>query len=323
MSQPAPDHDPAGPALSVAAVARRLGVAPATLRTWDRRYGIGPSSHNAGSHRRYAPADVRRLERMHRLTLDGVPPAEAARVAMTDPEEPREEPPSSADRHPPPGGGRAVPIPGAEPGVRGLARAAMSLDAPATTRLVRDHLEKYGAISTWDQLLVPVLVGIGERWQATGVGVEVEHLLSESVLAALHSARRAAGISPLGTNARPVLLAGAPEEQHTLPIHILSGALLERGVASRLLGARVPQEALADAVRRSGACSVFLWAHRPEVIGPDTFDRIPPTRPPTGVVVGGPGWLGDLPNDVRRVHSLAEAVEVLTRSALGGAAPNR
>ena len=31
--------------LSVAAVARRLGVAPATLRTWDRRYGIGPSGH--------------------------------------------------------------------------------------------------------------------------------------------------------------------------------------------------------------------------------------------------------------------------------------
>ena len=31
------------PALAVAAVARRLGVAPATLRTWDRRYGLGPS----------------------------------------------------------------------------------------------------------------------------------------------------------------------------------------------------------------------------------------------------------------------------------------
>ena len=28
------------PRLTVAAVARRLGVAPATLRTWDRRYGL-------------------------------------------------------------------------------------------------------------------------------------------------------------------------------------------------------------------------------------------------------------------------------------------
>jgi hypothetical protein len=36
------------PALSVGAVARRLGVAPATLRTWARRYGVGPSGHTTG-----------------------------------------------------------------------------------------------------------------------------------------------------------------------------------------------------------------------------------------------------------------------------------
>src|SRR4051794_13477628 len=73
---------PAVPALTVAAVARRLGVAPATLRTWDRRYSLGPSGHTAGAHRRYPPSDVERLTLMRRLTLDGVPPAEAARVAL-------------------------------------------------------------------------------------------------------------------------------------------------------------------------------------------------------------------------------------------------
>ena len=33
------------PALGVVAVARRLGVATGTLRTWDRRYGLGPGEH--------------------------------------------------------------------------------------------------------------------------------------------------------------------------------------------------------------------------------------------------------------------------------------
>jgi transposase-like protein len=47
--------------LTVAAVARRIGVAPATLRTWDRRYGLGPSSHEAGEHRRYCPSDLAKL----------------------------------------------------------------------------------------------------------------------------------------------------------------------------------------------------------------------------------------------------------------------
>src|SRR5688572_13102224 len=68
--------------LTVAAVARRLGVAPATLRTWDRRYGLGPNQHTAGAHRRYAPQDLARLGVMRRLTLEGVTPAEAARVAL-------------------------------------------------------------------------------------------------------------------------------------------------------------------------------------------------------------------------------------------------
>jgi DNA-binding transcriptional MerR regulator/methanogenic corrinoid protein MtbC1 len=66
----------------VAAVARRLGVAPSTLRTWDRRYDLGPSAHTAGSHRRYSPDDLARLVVMRRLTLEGVPPADAARIAL-------------------------------------------------------------------------------------------------------------------------------------------------------------------------------------------------------------------------------------------------
>ena len=51
------------PGLAVAAVARRLGVAPATLRTWDRRYGLGPSQHRAGSHPRYTDDDVAEVTR--------------------------------------------------------------------------------------------------------------------------------------------------------------------------------------------------------------------------------------------------------------------
>jgi DNA-binding transcriptional MerR regulator len=73
------------PTLKVAAVARRLGVAPATLRTWARRYGVGPPAHTAGAHRQYTVEDLARLLVMRRLTLEGVAPAEAARVALSSP----------------------------------------------------------------------------------------------------------------------------------------------------------------------------------------------------------------------------------------------
>ena len=69
--------------LTVAAVARRIGVAPATLRTWDRRYGLGPSTHEAGEHRRYCPTDLAKLALMRRLITTGVSPADAAEKAKS------------------------------------------------------------------------------------------------------------------------------------------------------------------------------------------------------------------------------------------------
>ena len=59
------------PRLTVSGAARRLGIAPATLRTWDRRYGIGPSGHSHGRHRRYSAADMARLELMQRALMQG------------------------------------------------------------------------------------------------------------------------------------------------------------------------------------------------------------------------------------------------------------
>ena len=67
----------------MAAVARRIGVAPATLRTWARRYGIGPQAHEVGSHRKYCPGDLAKLMLMRRLISSGVSPADAAEQARS------------------------------------------------------------------------------------------------------------------------------------------------------------------------------------------------------------------------------------------------
>jgi hypothetical protein len=71
------------PRLSVSGAARRLGIAPGTLRTWDRRYGIGPTGHTRGRHRLYSAADMARLELMQHALVHGAPPAEAARFARS------------------------------------------------------------------------------------------------------------------------------------------------------------------------------------------------------------------------------------------------
>ncbi|MEH1098572.1 MerR family transcriptional regulator [Micromonospora sp. CPCC 205561] len=297
-------------ALSAGAVARRLGVAVTTLRTWHQRYGLGPSEHVPGHHRRYTPADLARLEIMRRLTAQGVTPAEAARWARRAPDavpadagvRPRR---AAGGRD---GGGQTIPVGRAGPAARGLARAAMRLDSMVIDETITKAVEAHGVIATWDGLLRPVLVGIGERHAATGGLVEVEHLLSRCVSETFATVIRAG--RPTGP-AR-VLLACADEEQHSLPLEALAAALAEAGVGFRMLGARVPTPALTEAVARTGPAAVVIWSHTRPTADPAQLNAVlAAPRRPLLVLAAGPGWLADsLPAGVVRPVDLAEAVSL-------------
>ncbi len=302
-------------------MARRLGVAPATLRTWDLRYGLGPSAHVAGAHRRYQAQDLARLETMRRLTLEGVPPAEAARLALAAPKaapaaSPRPLPDRLGRLRPGPGGpgGRVLALPGADEVARGLGRAAMALDARTVTATVRRQLAENGVLATWEHVLAPVLIAVGERWATTGEGVEVEHLLAECIAVGLREVAESAD-EPLG--GRPVLLVCAPGEQHALPLHALAAALAELDIGARTLGPALPADALEAAVRRTGPALVFLWSQLPSSADPSVLAGLPVTRPPTALVAGGPGWAGQsLPDRVTVAPGLAAALD-LVQQALG------
>ncbi len=310
---------PVSARLTVAATARRLGVAPGTLRTWDRRYGLGPSEHAAGAHRRYTSVDLDRLAAMRRLTLEGVPPAEAARVVLGQPlveaagTEPLPHVDGGLPRRGGPGG-RVLALPGADAAVRGLGRAAMALDARAVRAALRDQVDAHGVLHTWDHVLRPLLVAVGSRWAATGEGVEVEHLLAECATDVLREVA-ARPVEPAGR--RPVLLACAPDEQHALPLHALAAGLGERGVASRTLGPALPESALRAAVRRTGPAVLFVWSQLPGTADPAVLEQMPVTRPATSLIVGGPGWVGrSLPRRVTMADDLPHAV-ALVDQALG------
>jgi DNA-binding transcriptional MerR regulator len=316
--------------LAVAAVARRLGVAPATLRTWDRRYGLGPSDHQAGAHRRYTNVDVTRLLVMRRLTLEGVAPADAARMALATEVDESDEPVGllSARSRRAPGpedsfdvGARAAAAVAADPGpelsgdgaVRGLARAAQMLDPDECRRIIRQSVHTVGTVDTWQTIVAPVLGMVGDRWEITGEGIEVEHLLTECIADVMREVGRSMR-SP--RSARPVVLSAAEEEQHGLPVVVLAAALAERGIAVRMFGVRVPRHALAAAVRRVGPSVVLVYAHLP-VGDVSQVTDLPRLRPAPLLLLGGPGWDGvATPAGAERVTDLPGTVQRIER-ALG------
>ncbi|MFF8773529.1 B12-binding domain-containing protein [Kitasatospora sp. NPDC015120] len=308
-------------------------MSPTTVRSWERRYGIGPADREAGHHRRWRPEDIAVLENMCRLTARGVPPGEAARVALAERDravraEPRPARPEPGTGRPSgglvpghgPGGSRALRVGSVRPECRGLARAAVRLDAPEVARILREAVDALGVVDAWTEVMMPALRAAGRKWAADGEQyVEVEHLLSWHVSSALRGVAVGAFTA---RRASPVLLTATPLDLHTLPLEATAAALAERSVPFRMLGAAVPARALLDAVRRIGPGAVMIWSQDQHTADRELVRRIgDSTWGPRGsrsgavVVAAGPGWARHRPPaGVARPATLADAVDLLEQA---------
>ncbi|MGY0498836.1 MerR family transcriptional regulator [Nocardia sp. FBN12] len=263
---------------TVRAAADRLGIPTATLRSWNRRYGIGPAQDRPGRHRLYTDSDIAVLEHMLELIGGGASPAGAAAAA----------------RGP-------VPVLGDR---GGLLDAAFALDTATVCAHLDAHVRAYGVVQTWEALCRPAFTDIVAR-QGGGEGcIDVEHLLSWSIAAIMQQ------VKPARSGA-PVLLACTSGETHSLPLDVLRAALAQAGVGARMLGADVPAVALSDALaRHSGEASVLLWSQRESTAL--TSAVLACARAGARVLIGGPGWESVLlPDTVERIGSLAAAVDAL------------
>ncbi|MET9382616.1 MerR family transcriptional regulator [Streptomyces sp. NPDC002928] len=324
MGASASEYAP-GTGLTTGAVARRLGVSPTTLRSWDRRYGIGPALRSDGRHRRWTRQDVATLETMCRLTSAGVPPAEAARAAKERSGAATPDADADAPGAPRPSGrarSRAagpLPLGDVRQECRGLARAAVRLDAPAVEEQLFAAVEEHGLTVAWQEVMVPTLHAVGRKWASSGDRyVEVEHLLSWHVSGTLRRHTRPPVRQGDAAAPGPVVLACVPGEQHTLPLEALNAGLSELGIPTRMFGAAVPAEALTAAVDRLGPAAVVLWAQARSSAPLPLAQRVAAAqwgvkgarRQPL-VVLAGPGWLGRSADGMARPSVLKDAVEML------------
>ncbi|MFE4858410.1 MerR family transcriptional regulator [Streptomyces sp. NPDC056670] len=298
----APDESGVSTVLTTGAVARVLGVSPATVRSWERRYGIGPARREDGRHRRWTPGDVATIQEMCRLAALGVPPAEAARSAL---DARGTEPTGAVTPAPParlaggrtPGGRDALPLGDVRQECRGLARAAVRLDAPAVAQRLAAALEEHGLVTAWEEIVMPTLHAVGRKWATAGERyIEVEHLLSWQVSCAL---RRLSETPPESAGLAPVLLACTPQEQHSLPLEALAAGLAQRALPVRMFGPALPAGALSDAVRRLGPALVVLWSQSRSTAQPELARQVAGiewgvkgARQHPHLLLAGPGWAG-------------------------------
>lgn len=320
-------HLVAVPVLSwpVGAVADRLGVSTSTLRSWERRYGLGPTHRTGGNHRRYGPIDLQRVQLMARLTAAGIPAQAAAEnVTTMAPEEVARRLGSGGGSGPALEAGADIgavfgPVRAAaltddqtttdEGTVDAILSAARELDATGLVHLYRQTLRRLDFADAWSGVFAPSLRAIGERWGEGSLGIESEHLASELLQGELRGVVRANRFRVSGT---PVLLGSADDEQHHLPLLAVEAELARHGVASLLLGPRVPVRALEKALDRARPPAIFVWASLRRLPTEPLWDLIEGLDWPLTVVIGGPGW----PPEVTGIRGHATVVHA---SDLGSA----
>ena len=279
------DSDAPG-VLAVAEAAARVGIPVPTLRSWERRYGLGASVRTDGGHRRYSAADLQTLLRARALIQSGMATSAAIVRALEVRRPDDTAPPKNRDAQ------------------QAFVTAVDRLDPAPAARAANSILQRLGVVRAWDEFFAPHLQQRGRTWERTRHGVEQEHLAAGVLQAAL--ARY--------TLNRPtpeilVLAAATAEEAHTLPLYALAAALAERKTGVCVLGT-LPAASLRTAIERRRPDVLVLWTrtrHKGDAAAlRGVLDRAP------AICAAGPGWnVGRLPAGVGHAHDLTSAVDTV------------
>jgi DNA-binding transcriptional MerR regulator len=210
-------------------VAEMTGVTAATLRAWERRYGIPVPERSDSSYRLFSDHDVAAIRRLKELCDAGMAPAEAAKLI------PRIEEASNK------------PVEG-DPYWRAceaILRAIHDFDPHALEHALRGALFLGSATTVYTRVLAPVMREVGDAWHEGTISIAQEHMAAEKLGASARDMLRLLDPMP---DARPAVVACFADEEHTLPLYGVALTLVPAGFDPLVLGARTPPSAIRHAV---------------------------------------------------------------------------
>ena len=266
--------------LNIAALTKRTGVPPDTIRKWEQRYGVLAPERTAGGQRRYSELDVERIEWLKARLEEGYRIGEAAALLGAG----GEVVPSSADAL------RAA-----------FLDAALHSDTAALARVVQQSLALGSPADAFAAVLTPALVEVGERWEAGELSVGQEHLATAVVRTSLQRLLSDTRPGVRGT----AVLACAPGEQHDVGLLMLSVLLRGDGWEIAYLGADTPVDEATALAARLGAGALCFSTSREETAR-ELARGLAGKQLAATVVVGG--RVTDAPPELERtVQTLREA----------------
>lgn len=181
-------------------------------------------------------------------------------------------------------------------------------------RVVRDAFDEglpYELIH--DAVVAPALHRIGKLWERGEISVAHEHLATQISLRVLALLRELFRVAHTRSDYR-VMLAAMEGEHHVVALSMAADLLEYAGYESILLGPDVPTSVLEDIVREHSPAIVAFTLTMPAaaINLPRAVTAIEAANPKAGIIVGGRGAVGRLPEPagIAFTSSVAEVVDV-------------
>ena len=235
--------------------AQLTGVPEASLRAWERRYGVFAPGRNEAGYRVYDRESLAVISTMRRLVDDGWSPAAAAEAVRSGTV------PATLDSATGPAPVSGPTQPTAATFTERFLGAAAKMDIAG----LEESLDGGFALGSFehviDSWLFPTLDALGEGWARGEIDVAGEHAASHAVHRRLSAAFDAAGSRSRG----PAIVVGLPAgSQHELGALAFATATRRRGLNVLYLGANVPVGSWETAVRSHAARAAVLAVVTPE-----------------------------------------------------------
>jgi DNA-binding transcriptional MerR regulator len=232
----------------IGTLARLTGITTHALRVWERRYKALAPGRTAGGARLYTDADVERLRMIKKLlgrgyTISAIANLDVAELSRLAPAETLAQ-------------AESVPDPGqrAHAALEEILSAITQLDLERAGRSLAQASNAFSPRDLVTRVVAPMLDEIGTRWASGDICTAAEHAASAMLRTQLGALLAA---QPVNGKA-PIVCTTPAGELHELGALLVAVVVAMHGRRAVYLGANLPADQIAHAVRLSGASGVAL-----------------------------------------------------------------
>ncbi len=233
------------PVYNTRAVVQRTGVPADTFRAWERRYGIPKPERTSGNQRLYSERDVSIISWLRDQTRRGLTISQAVALYHTEGGARVQVPQVRGDQVP-----RTIAANGGPPDQFQRSQSAMvaalsAFDAAGAERALEEAIAIGSVEQVCINVLDPVLVEFGERWERGEISVSVEHFATAFVLRKIGALFNVSGPD---SGRGPIVAACVEGELHEVGLLLTCLLLSRRGYQMIYLGPNLPIPDLVQAI---------------------------------------------------------------------------